>query len=285
MENITPDTGRLPPPPGATVPPPPASPLPLAPIPPNFAPPPPAIPVADARWRSLRGLTNALIIMLLLAAAAAVFGIVAYADRVNAIDDLLDRGFEPSVLQHVHDADHLVGVAMAIMLLLALVILVLIIIWTFRAAKNNEALGRLSPRLKPGWAIAGWLIPLANAVIPVLMLQDLWRGSDPSTARQNPNWRANEGSKLVGWFWVALLVSRVQYLGRSTAHLGNNAELRGLRTHDEVAIFAMVVTIVAAVLAIQVLRTIARRQEECLRVQQAAWSARQPEHPDTAGNL
>jgi hypothetical protein len=166
------------------------------------------------------------------------------------------------------------------MSLLSLSIFVLMIIWTYRAAKNNEALGRLYPRLKPGWAIAGWLIPFANAVIPVLVLQDLWRGSDASTPRQDPAWRANQGSGLVGWYWAALLISRVQYFGRTAAHFANPDELRGLRTHDGIAIFSLVVTIAACVLAVQVIRRLAARQDECLRAQQAAWAGGDP-HPPT----
>jgi hypothetical protein len=165
-----------------------------------------------------------------------------------------------------------VSAASGIMLFLSFVILVLIIIWMYRAAKNNDALDRPYPRLKPGWAIAGWLIPFANLVMPVLMLQDLWRGANASTRRGDPSWRANKGSALIGWYWVALLVASVRNgVGRSNARFASTDELRDLRTHDIVAIVGMGAAIAAAVLAIMVIRRIASRQEDTLRTQQAAW--------------
>ena len=45
---------------------------------------------------------------------------------------------------------------------------------------------------------------------------------------------------------------------------------------DSVAIGGMVMTTVAAILAIQVVRRIAARQEQCLRAQQAAWGMAPP---------
>jgi hypothetical protein len=236
--------------------------------------------VETTRWRSLRGLTTALTVVLVLAAVDAVFGIVAYAHRITVINDLIDGRLDFGTVRRAHDADHLVGAAVGIMIFLSIVILVLMIIWMYRAAKNHEALGRPHPRFKPGWAIAGWLIPFANLVIPVLMLQDLWRGSDVSTPRLDSSWRANKGSGLVGWYWAALLLSYVRYgVGRSDARLAVADQLRDVRTHDGSGIFGMVATIAAAILAIQVLRGIVTRQEACLHAQQVAWAAGNPAPP------
>jgi hypothetical protein len=265
---------RLPPPPAPVAPAPPAQQL-AQPGPAASLPaPPPATPVVATRWRSLKGLTTALTVLLWLAAAGALFGVVAFATRINALNDIIDGTLDADTARRAHDADDLVGAAGGILAFLTFVILVLIIIWTYRAAKNNEALARLYPRLKPGWAIAGWLIPLANLVLPVLILQDLWRGSDVATRRGDPAWRLNKGSALIGWYWGVFIASSIRYgVGAPRARLIVTSELRDLRNHDTVALIGMVVTIAAAILAIQVIRRIAARQEECLRAQQAAWTA------------
>jgi hypothetical protein len=230
--------------------------------------------VATTRWRSLRGLTTALTVLLYLAAAGAVFSVVAYVSRIGALSDIIDGTLNGDRIQRAHDADDLVSAAVTITVLLALAILVLIVIWTYRAAKNNDALGRIYPRFKPAWAIAGWLVPLVNLVIPVLILQDLWRGSDTASPREDPGWRANKGSSLIGWYWAVFLVSSLRYgVGTSEAHLLDTNELRDLRNHDRVALVGMVASIGAAVLAVQVIRRITTRQENCLRAQQAAWAA------------
>ena len=165
-----------PPPPPAPTPPPLA---PTAPVSAALPPPPPPIPVPTFRWRSLKGLTQRA-------------HRVARARRRRL--GVRDRGVRPPHRARSATSSTArststpcvactmpttsCAAATGIVSLLSFAILVLIIIWTYRATKNNEALGRMYPRLKPGWAIAGWLIPLANAVIPLLILQDLWRGSE-----------------------------------------------------------------------------------------------------------
>jgi Domain of unknown function (DUF4328) len=220
-----------------------------------------------------------LTILLWIAAADALFGAIAYANRVHFINDvlhgnvsLIDAG------DRADNADNLVGAAVGILALVSLAILVLIIIWMWRAAKNNEALGRLQPRLGPGWSIGGWFIPLANLVIPVLILQDLWRGADPAIARGDPGWRTARGSGLVGWYWAAFVLSLLRggFVGRDSAHVNVASEMRGLRDHDVVAAIGMIFTIAAAVLAVMVIRRLSERQEDCLRAQQAAWNAANP---------
>jgi len=243
---------------------------------PGWAPPPPPIAVnASQQWRDLRGLTNAITVVLSLAIAGAAFLIIALANRISVTDDILNDRFSFDIVKRANDADDLVKAAGAIYLLVALVLLVLVIIWTFRAMKNNEALGRTMPRFKPGWGIAGWLIPFANLVIPVLILQDLWRGSDPATARGNASWRSNKGSALVGWYWAAFIVSNVVRLGATS---NNDSEYTkqyfdDLKSQDSRNLAGSAIAIAAAVLAILMFRRIAQRQQECLESQQRAWGA------------
>ncbi|MFC8615131.1 DUF4328 domain-containing protein [Micromonospora purpureochromogenes] len=76
---------------------------------------------------------------------------------------------------------------------------VLVIIWTWRARKNIDAFPGALPVLGQGWAIAGWLVPFANFVVPVRVVANiardsLWRRSTP--------W-------LVAVWWAAWLVFSV----------------------------------------------------------------------------
>ncbi|MFI6259089.1 DUF4328 domain-containing protein [Micromonospora zamorensis] len=54
---------------------------------------------------------------------------------------------------------------------------VLVIIWTWRARKNIEAFPGALPTLGAGWAIAGWLVPFANLVMPVRVIANVARDS------------------------------------------------------------------------------------------------------------
>lgn len=208
--------------------------------------PPPGVDVSSPAWRSLAGLTQALCVLAVGAMVAAFGAIAASINRLAA--------------ERPSDADGPVVAATLIFLAVALAMFVLMIVWTWRAATNNEALGRDHPRLGTAWAIAGWLIPFANAVLPVLVVQDLWRGSDATTRRGDMRWRIGARSALVGWWWGCLVASFIAVAPSDEA--------------DELAIVAKCFALVAAVLLILVLRALVARQHATLAAQQVAWAAR-----------
>lgn len=116
-------------------------------------------------------------------------------------------------------------------------------------------------------------IPLANLAIPVLVIQDLWRGSSDIIPRGDMRWRIANRSALVGWWWAALVVS----IPRSNFGAGSRAasELDDLRTTASVDLVCMLAGVAAAVLAILVVRRLAARQDAGLLKQQSAWTAAQ----------
>lgn len=67
--------------------------------------------------------------------------------------------------------------------------------WLYQARRNA---GRSGGSLKwaPGWAVGGWFIPVANLMIPYLVLRDVRRASAPAS-RSAP----------VGWWWTSVLVT------------------------------------------------------------------------------
>jgi hypothetical protein len=237
--------------------------------------PPPVVTAAPPQWRSLRGLASALTVLFTVDALAGVFGIVALANRLGVIRDLQNGNFGLDIGKRAQDADDLANAAGAILAVLGVVTAVVFIIWMWRVAKNNEALGRLNPRFGPGWAIGGWFIPFANLVIPVLMMQDLWRGSDPSVPRGDMNWRSARGSGLIGWWWGFWIVSVVRVFA-GTEGSDSKHSLSDVKRSNQIGLVALVGHVVAAVLAIRLVRRLTARQEECLRTQQAAWHAANP---------
>jgi hypothetical protein len=237
---------------------------------------PPPVPVSQPpQWRSLSGLASALTVLFAVDAVAGIFAVVALANRLGVINDLENGNFAGDILKRAHDADDLSNAAIAIVGILGLATAVVFIIWMWRAAKNNEALGRMNPRLGPGWAIGGWFIPIANFVIPILIMQDLWRGSDPTVARGDPGWRAGRGSALFGWWWALWLLGIVRiFAGNDNSDSSHS--LSDIKRSNQVALVAFLGHAVAAGLAIGVVRKLTARQEECLRTQQSAWNATHP---------
>jgi hypothetical protein len=226
-----------------------------------------------AVWRSQWGLVRALWVLFVAAMAVALFTVVVLAHRISVAADLQESGerWRSALADDASRADDLVTVAFVLFAIVSVAIGIVLMIWLWRAAKNNEALGRDHPRLAPGWAIGGWFIPCANFVIPVLMVQDLWRGSNVAIARGEERWRIADRSALVGWWWGAWLFTFLR-VGTGASAGSPNVDLSELRASDALGIVGMVAAVVAAVLGILVVRAVTSRQDVCLRAQQAAWA-------------
>jgi uncharacterized protein DUF4328 len=56
---------------------------------------------------------------------------------------------------------------------------ILVIVWLTRARANADALYVARHRLAAGWAIGGWFIPIGNLFLPVVVVLDLVKASNP----------------------------------------------------------------------------------------------------------
>ena len=229
-------------------------------------PPPQPIAAAPARWRDLRGLAVALVVVFGVMVCAAVVLALALANRISVVQDFKAGRFG-DIITRANDADDFVDGAAAFYGITQLVIVVLFIIWQYRVAKNNEALDRRGARFGPGWSIGAWFIPLANLVIPVMIMQDLWRGATPTTPRGDPRWRSAQGSWLIGVWWAALIVSMLRF-GASGS---DNASLDEIESSNTIALVGVVATVIAAVLAAFVVWMLSRRQLDTLRAQRSSY--------------
>jgi hypothetical protein len=76
------------------------------------------------------------------------------------------------------------------------------VIWMYRIATNARAMGRTTT-FAPVFAILGWFLPPFLFVLPLLVLRELWKASDPNTPPGSEGWRANgENPLLYVWFLV-----------------------------------------------------------------------------------
>lgn len=150
------------------------------------------------------------------AATAVLYTLVAFYPAVGAV--LARRAAE------AQDTDVLLGAVLLEVLFILpfgaayLTAAVLMIIWTWRARKNLDAFPGALPQLDPGWAIAGWLVPLANFVVPVRVVAGIARDS---------LWRART-PVLVGVWWAAWLVFS---LGERLASWNDSREYERLPEH------------------------------------------------------
>ena len=204
--------------------------------------------------------------------AASVLLAIAFAHRLSVAARDFEHGHFGNAAQRADDADDFVTGGSSVYGMTQIVIVVLFIIWMFRSAKNNEALGRTGARYGPGWSIGSWFIPLANLLIPVMIMQDLWRGSDVKRRRDDGNWRTASRSALVGTWWAFWIASFLRYAAANAGFHGNTS-LDHIKRGNTVALVGVVAAGIAAILAIFVVRGLSRRQLETLRVQHAVYVA------------
>ena len=96
---------------------------------------------------------------------------------------------------------------------------------------------------------------------PKQISNDIWRASDPELPRQATGWQGNAVHSLIHWWWAFWIVAGV--IGNISARVYFNAETLSEQLNaSAVAAFADLIFIVAAVLAILVVRAITIRQEE-----------------------
>lgn len=52
-------------------------------------------------------------------------------------------------------------------------------VWLHRVTANLPALAASELRFTPAWAVGWWFVPLANLVVPMLVMMEAWKASDP----------------------------------------------------------------------------------------------------------
>ena len=133
--------------------------------------------------------------------------------------------------------------------------------WFRRAYRNLPALGTTYLRWSPGWSVGYWFIPIWNLVRPKQLANDIWRASDPERpASDGDAWRKANVPSLLAWWWGVFLLAG--FVGRYAGRASSNASDIDAFLHSSRALIACdVLSVIAAVLAITVVRRTTARQE------------------------
>jgi hypothetical protein len=148
--------------------------------------------------RSVRGLLAAASAALVIVALSDLFAVFAGA-RIYLLIDKDQRRLDAaySLYETAGDAQGIVFLPCA----------ALFIAWFFWTRRNTGLMAPDRFRKGPGWAIGGWLIPLANFWLPYRIAVDMWGAASPLPADGEPYragiWPVN--------LWWGLLVSSSLY--------------------------------------------------------------------------
>ncbi|MEU5977132.1 DUF4328 domain-containing protein [Streptomyces sp. NPDC047315] len=202
------------------------------------------------------GLSYAVMALLGGVIAADLFSIGAAVNVSTLMSDVEQSPFSVGA-DELDRADGFMALAGVLQVVAYLATAVVFIIWFFKARTNADAFAPDLPRMQRGWAIGGWFIPFANLVIPRKVAGDIWAAS-----RRNPyNGHKEQPERLLNFWWAFWVVSLV--FARLSVMRYDKAE-----SPEEVGsaafglVFSDLVDIVAAVLAILVVRAITRMQSE-----------------------
>jgi heme/copper-type cytochrome/quinol oxidase subunit 2 len=129
------------------------------------------------------------------------------------------------------------------------------LVWQHRSQANLHAARLRELQYTPGWAVGWWLIPLASLVKPFQTVRELWKASGG-----DEHWWQTTTWPLIGWWWAAWISGFV--LDRVASVVVDSAStLDTLIFGSRLFLGSEVVTIVAGILALAIVRSVNGRQE------------------------
>ncbi|WP_369248737.1 DUF4328 domain-containing protein [Streptomyces sp. R41] len=216
-----------------------------------------------AQLRSPIGLGQATVVMLVVCAAAGLFGLYSVFPSYEILSAVTDGAYQDISGQKMDEADRLLAISGGLQFMLEIATAVVFICWFHRVRVNAEVFAPQDHRMRRGWAIWGWFVPVVNLWFPRRIAADVWDASAPL-----PTLSLEDGTRmpssphhlLNSWWsiWAAAAVTD-RLAGQSVRRADTPAELReaiGLLGVSEVLFVA------AAVLAILFVRRLTRMQDE-----------------------
>jgi hypothetical protein len=139
--------------------------------------------------------------------------------------------------------------------------------WLFQASRNLDRWQIERSGWRTPWTLTGWLIPFADFVIPKLVVDMVWSGSE---LEPRDRVAVRTSNPLILWWWLTFLASGW------ASNLSSRASWTAAAKDGDVgatvlATFASLSTVVAAFLAVLIVRQVTRLQE-ARQAQLDAWA-------------
>jgi hypothetical protein len=148
----------------------------------------------------------------------------------------------------------------------------LFLAWFRRAYGNLVPLGARRLRYRHWWTLGAWILPVFSLFRPKQLLNDIWRASDPDLPPDmGDGWHWQPVTPLLGWWWTAFLASiLVRSITTEAVHAAASVMTLGLlpsqldrfQASADMQVLADLLTVLAGVLALGVVRRTTLRQEQ-----------------------
>lgn len=212
--------------------------------------------------RPIRGVATVVVVLLSAQIILMVAAAIALIYRMSLLRRLQSGG---SVSQTQGEgADNAVVVVTTIWSFAFLATVVLWCVWQHRAQRSAGEITTGGLRFTPAWAVGWWFIPFANLVKPFQAVRELWKASHGGAA-----WNERATWHVIGWWWGLWIAGNIHLwfgpnefgFGFGVGSAGGPTSLSGLISRDTWEIVSLLLRVVAAVLAIVIVRSIVRSQE------------------------
>ncbi|MFD7066427.1 DUF4328 domain-containing protein [Streptomyces sp. NPDC059913] len=217
----------------------------------------PAFHAPQQYLRSPEGLAKAVVVLLSVVAAADVLAVAAGANMRRLITAAM-ADYASVSDKEAELADNLYAGAGGLQALAFLATAVVFLIWFHRVRHNAGIFDRSMQPMRPGWAIGGWFIPIANLVLPRRIAGGIWTAS--AQTNTDGSWRHVPATVMNLWWgvWIgSLLLSRFAQRRYMAAESPQEiVDAAGLVMATDA------LDIVAAVLAVLFVRKLTRMQGE-----------------------
>ncbi|MDQ1591008.1 MAG: hypothetical protein QOG71_1635 [Pyrinomonadaceae bacterium] len=234
------------------------------------------------------GRVRALLTIVLLGACAAC-GALSIIVNAVLIGMLRSAGDQSAVYEFGESVTELLYVGVALLQVLVFIATAIaFLIWVHRAYRNLPALGVRRLDTTPGWAVGYFFIPFANLVKPFQVVREIWHGSTPRGGGGGFDGHDNfsvavpsSGTPaLIGWWWAFWIIANVA--GRASSRATDMAAtIGGMALASWATIASDALFIVAALLAILVVKRIDDMQEAKFRESGMQWPPPPPESFET----
>lgn len=237
----------------------------------------PALLTANTPFVSGHGRAQVVVFLFLVFIAVAAFSVFSNALQLSFLSGAVEAGGASQEALEMNDTRQAaVGV---IHLAVRLALVVAFLLWLHRASGNMAALGNAKSKIEytPGWAVGSFFIPFANLFMPYRAVSEVWVKSEPPVHEEGGlAFAPRPPTTLVLAWWVTWVASN--FVGRAASRFVDKADtVEALRVVTWTAILSDVLSVVAAVLAVMIVRSIDRRQEE--RARHVAYSPDSPPPP------
>ncbi|MGI5341687.1 DUF4328 domain-containing protein [Streptomyces sp. CA-181903] len=209
------------------------------------------------RLASPVGLGRAVAALLVLVVLTDVFALFAETTMYGVADKAIDGGVGALSRHEADRADSLQFVSGIVQTVALLACAVLFLVWFHRVRSNAEVFRSDGHRLRRGWSIWGWMVPVVNLWFPKQIADDVWAASLPYRPDGSP---VHAPRTVVNWWWGLWIATLL--LGRGSGRMYDRAEtFEEIRLATGVLMVADVVDIAAAVLALLFVRRLTALQD------------------------